>query len=233
MQRVAVALGWVCLGCAGIAPTPPTEVPSPPPVADRPPPPTPPPAPTPPPEPPNWIAEAIEEAVQWEVMPGTSGEEEPGRRDELRGFFEAHPEYEDPQKREGLADLACGMGTEGGHAWLMKPEPKTPAVVQVSSDEWRVVLAHASHWCTSDDWAWFTNEVAEEARKHGIQYAYAGATNDVMVVMHGEEQVARYPLSEEGYLFAAPGRESENTDHDLPEFVISAMDTYFGLPSRE
>ena len=78
--------------------------------------------------PPGWVDQAVAEALEWEVMPGTTGEPDDGTRAAaLRSFFLAHPEYSDADRRSLLANEACGLGgTEAAHAWLANPPPRTP-----------------------------------------------------------------------------------------------------------
>ena len=177
----------------------------------------------------GWVAAAVEEALDWEVMPGTTGDPEPGRAEALRAFFLAHPEYQDPERRAGLADLACAFGTEEAHTRLTQPTPAVPFVVEVTEPSWRLVVIHAGDWCTSDDWAWFTNEIGEALQTHGIQSVYADASHNAVVVQRGGQEAGRYPLEGTGYLALQAGRAPEDTAHDLPESVMSQLNTYFGL----
>lgn len=183
------------------------------------------------PEPEDWIEIAVEEALGWEEMPGTTMDEDYAeqRRGELRTFFEAHEVYADPQEREKLADLACAFQIEGAHERLRSPKPREAAEVEVDGDGWRLVVAHASGWCTSDDWSWFTAEVGEALEGTGIVYAYAGAENDVLVVRRGGAEVARHPLEGQGYLLLAEGRPPGEAPHDMVDGVLEAASGYFGI----
>ncbi|MSQ04261.1 MAG: hypothetical protein EXR71_20640 [Myxococcales bacterium] len=130
------------------------------------------------------------EALSWEQMPGTSGgEEDPKRPPALHAFFLGHPEYADPAHREALAGEACGMdNTEAAHAWLKNPPPRTPLILEVTSESWKVFVAHSSHHCTSDDWAYYTSEANTAASQRGADVGYADPTNDAVVVrLHGQE----------------------------------------------
>lgn len=178
----------------------------------------------------SWIDEAVEQALDWEEMPGTTRDDDPVHTEALRSFFKTHPEYRDPARRQALADMACALGTEQAHERLMKPNKPAPMAVEVSGPQWQVVVAHASDWCTSDDWSVFTHTVGEAARARGIAYAYAGAeVSEVVVTAAGAEQ-ARLTLSGQGYLMAKANAPSRGAGHDLPDGVISEMTKYFGAP---
>ena len=212
------------LACSGIG----TEDPLPAEVS----PPDPTPAPVPEPDAPDedegptgWIDEAIE----METMPGTSGDESEERMKELRAFFLAHPEYEDPAELEKLADLACGYGLEEAHVKLHDPEPRTPRTVTVEKPGWKLMVAYSEYHCTSDDWSWFTNEVREAVSPKGVGWDYAGATHDVLVVKLGDEEVQRVPLEGQGYLMLHDGKDPQHAGHDMPEGVIEAAQDAFGL----
>lgn len=192
----------------------------------------PPKTPTPPPTPDTWIDDAVAEALDAEVMPGTSGEADPAREPALRAFFAAHPEYRDPEKRQPLWDHACGLdGTEAAHAWLTQPPPKTPVVVKVESDDWRVFAAHADVHCTSDDWAWYSAEANQAATARGAAIGYGDANNDVLVVQRNGEEVARFRLTGQGYVALRSGRGPIELPYD-PVGVEEALDAYFG-PAAE
>lgn len=219
----------LALGCAGIGDGTPSPVPPPTPAVA-------PPATEPAPEAaavdstdPAWVDAAVQEALDWEIMPGTSGgDEDPARAGALRTFFLAHPEYEDSARRELLAAQACGLdGTEGAHEYLIHPPPKTPVVVEVDGADWRILVPHANAHCTSDDWSWYSNEASEGAIARGAVTSYGGADNDVVLVKSGGAEVARIPLSGQGFLAARAGAEPRDLDYD-PSSIEAAMDEYFG-----
>ncbi len=176
-----------------------------------------------------WIDAAIDRALEMETMPGTSGEASEERRDELRAFFQKHPEYEDEAELDKLADLACAFGIESAHERLHHPEPLTPYVVEVDKPGWKLVVAHASYHCTSDDWSWFTNDVQTAVTAKGILWDYANADHDVLVVKLGGEEVARVPLQEQGYLMLQEGQLPLDVGHDMPEGVIAEASKVFGV----
>jgi len=177
---------------------------------------------------PPWVDAAVQEAVDWEEMPGTTSEDDPARRDALRAFFLAHPVYEDPARRQALADMACAMGTEAAHERLAKQPPAKPMVVEVKGPAWRLVVAHASDWCTSDDWAYFTHTVDEGVTARGIDYAYAGAEVSEVVVTSGGAEQARLTLDGQGYLLAKANARSQDAAHDMPDGVLEQAWDYFG-----
>jgi hypothetical protein len=177
---------------------------------------------------PEWVTEAVAQATDWEVMPGTTSEENPERTLELRAFFLAHPEYEDPDERQKLADMACSLGTEEAHKRLNNPKAAQPMVVHVDSASWSLVISHSSYWCTSDDWSYFTNEVDEAVAAKGIQTAYANAEVSQVVVKSGETELARIPMDGQGYVFARAGQPTSEMEHDMPEGVIQGAMEYFG-----
>lgn len=182
---------------------------------------------------PPWVEAAVREALEWEVMPGTTAVEDPTRPPALRAFFLGHPEYEAADRRAALADLACAFGTEEAHKRLSAPAAPAPYVVELTDPSGRVVLAHASSWCTSDDWSWFTNEVGEALKGRGIPYAYAGAEYNELVLRRGEAEVARFPLSGQGYLATELGRAPTEIGHSMVEDVLPALWAYYGSGSGE
>lgn len=224
------------VGCAGGGTGPSPSAPP----AETPPPADPPPIAEPPPaaptgEDPAWIATAVEEALAWEIMPGTSGEDEGNaeRSAALRTFFLAHPEYQAEERRALLAAEACGLGgTEAAHEYLAKPPPKTPVVIEVQGADWRVLVAHADHHCTSDDWSYYSNEASEGAQARGAVTGYGGATNDAVVVQSGGVELARYPLTGQGFLAAKAGAEPTEILYD-PSAIGPGLDAYFGPAKAE
>lgn len=185
-----------------------------------------------PPEPPpapegDWIEGAIDLAVEWEAMPGMEGEEDPERRKQLRAFFEAHPEYEDRAKLDTLQADAC-MGIERAHEWVKAPVYK-PLVVEVSEENWRVMIAFARNQCTSEDWAWFTDDVRKGVEAQKITYAYGSNENNIVIVQRDGKEVARMPLEGQGYAMLAAGKEPGKTGHDMADSVLAAAWRYFGV----
>jgi hypothetical protein len=220
------AVGWLTIGlglaCAGVPDEPP---------------------PTPmPPQPPasaevaapagDWIAAAVDEALSFEVMPGTTGEEDDGTRAAaLRTFFETHPEYSDPARREALAMHACGLdGTEAAHEFLVNPPPKEPVLVDVVAEDWKVFVTHADSYCTSDDWGWYSAEAGQFATARGAVTAGGSPTNDVVIVRREGTEVARAPLSGQGWLMLRSGKPAEELPYD-PSFQ-DAMEAYLGAAAR-
>lgn len=193
---------------------------------------TPEPLPTPSPEE-EWIDQAVDEALEWEIMPGTTGEPDPARRPALAAFFRAHPEYRDPETRARLGLHACGLGgTEAAHAWLTAPPPKTAVRVEVTGDDWRVLVAHTDVYCTSDDWTWYTNEADEGARARGASTAYAAPDQgEVLVLVEGKER-ARVPLQGQGFLALRAGQAPVDIAYD-PSAITPGLDAAFGPPSTE
>lgn len=178
---------------------------------------------------PAWVAQAVAEALEWEVMPGTEGEPDDGTRAAaLRTFFLAHPEYADAARRERLSSEACGLGTEAAHEWLTKPPPKTPAIVEVSTDAWEVFVAHSQYNCTSDDWSWYSNETSEAAIARGAVSGYAGPNNDVVVVQRDGREVARIPVKEQGFLVARAAAEPKEIGYSPTPELLPELDAYFG-----
>lgn len=176
-----------------------------------------------------WVDQAVAEALEWEVMPGTTGDPDDGTRAAaLRTFFLAHPEYADAARRTPLADHACAIGTEASHERITKPPARVPLEVTVDKDSWQLVVAHSSVLCTSDDWSWYTHEVSEAMGAMGIQYGYAPAGNDVVIVRRGGAEVARLPLEGQGYVVAGAGRSPLELGHDVSAGVIEAVSKYFG-----
>lgn len=182
---------------------------------------------------PEWIASAVDEALQWEVMPGTSDEPKPGRSEALRTFFLAHPEYADEGRRAKLAEHACGLGTEGAHDWVTKPRPETPLKVTVSAPDWKVVVAHSSNNCTSDDWSWFNDQVHTGTTERGVGWGYGAPENDVLVVQRDGKEVARHALRGQGYLLVKAGSPPQEVEHSPADSVLEEVDGYFGTGGGE
>lgn len=177
---------------------------------------------------PAWVAAAVEEALAWEIMPGTTGEPEPGRAGELRAFFLGHPEYADATRRAALAEHACGIGTEGAHTQLTAPPAKVALELTVDAADWRVVVAHASTHCTSDDWSWYTSEVGEALQARGVAYGYGGPDHDVAVVRREGVEVARLPLAGQGFAAVRAGAAPIEVEYGPTEGVLAALDPYLG-----
>lgn len=173
-------------------------------------------------EAPAWLDEAVEAALEWEIMPGTTGEPTPERAEELRAFFASHPEYEDPQRRALLADPACGLAsTEAAHELLQAPAETEPLVVEVSGEGWAVVVAHVDVLCTSDDWTTYSHDALQAGADAGATTAYASADNPVVLVRAGEQELARVALEGQGFLVVRAGQEPAEIGYDpsAPEQV--------------
>jgi hypothetical protein len=183
----------------------------------------------------DWVESAVSEALGWEVMPGTTGEDDDGTRAAaLRTFFQAHPEYRDPDRRALLAAEACGLGgTEQAHAWLANPPAPKALDVEVTSPDWAIFVAHADQNCTSDDWSYYSTEVGEAAAARGAGNHYAGAgTNAVVVRMAGSELI-RIPLQGQGFLVARAGAEPQDLAYAPTPELLPALDLAFGPPRAE
>ena len=178
---------------------------------------------------PAWIDQAVQEALDWEIMPGTSGgEEDPARPQVLRAFFLSHPEYADPEQRQRLSAQACGFdGTEAAHEYLAHPPARTAVTVEVDVAEWRVLVPIVDVHCTSDDWSWYSNEASEAAVARGAVTSYGGADNDVLVVMSGGTELARVPLVGQGFLAVRAGAGPLEIDYD-PSVIERSLEAYFG-----
>jgi hypothetical protein len=179
---------------------------------------------------PAWVARAVAEALAWEVMPGTEGPEDDGTRAAaLRTFFLAHPEYADPALREKLAAEACGMdGTEEAHTYLTGPRVREPLVVQVQGDAWELLVGHADHHCTSDDWSWYSTETAQEAAARGAATDYGSPKNDVLVVQRDGVELHRYPLKGQAFVMLRAGADLEPLPYQPTSENLPALDRYFG-----
>ena len=173
-----------------------------------------------------WVEEAVEDALDNEIMPGTTGEPEPGREDALRAFFQAHPEYRDAERRAPLWEHACGLGgTEEAHEYITNPPPKAPVEVEVEGDDWRVFVAHAAGHCTSDDWGWYTAEATESAQAFGAVTAYGNADTDALVIRSKGKELLRMPLSGKGYIVARASQAPKQLGYDPS--VSRAVKSYF------
>jgi len=180
-----------------------------------------------------WIEDAVNEALDNEMMPGTSGDPEPGREDALRAFFQAHPEYRTAESREPLWAHACGLdGTEAAHAFLANPPPRTPIEVEVEGHDWRVFVAHASVYCTSDDWSVYSYEASEAAKERGAITAYGNAQADAVIIRSGDRELTRIPLSGQGYIAVRAGVDPLPIAYH-PFGAREAIDEYFGPVTNE
>ncbi len=184
-------------------------------------------APQAPETPTTWVDQAVEEALANEIMPGTSGDEDDGTRAAaLRKFFEAHPEYQDPARREPLWAHACGLGTEGAHDYLTNPPPKKEEVVEVTDEDWKVFVAHSGAACTSDDWSWYTHEVSEAAAARGAVLGHGDMDTNMVIVKRNGVEVARAPLTGFGWLALRAGKPPLDIDYDPSN--VEKMDEVFG-----
>lgn len=177
----------------------------------------------------SWVDVAVQEALEWEVMPGTTAEEDDGTRAAaLRTFFLAHPEYEDPARRAPLAESACGLdGTEAAHEYLVNPPPKVPVVVDVSVEDWKVFATHADRHCTSDDWGWYASESNMAAADRGVTTAHGGPDNDVLIVRRDGVEVARVPLAGQGFLVVRAGAKEQELGYAPTPEILPEMEAYF------
>ncbi len=173
---------------------------------------------------PAWVAEAVADALQFELFPGITDETQNDiRASELRAFFHAHPEYSNPDLRMELAKDACNGGTEAAHERRVSPPPKQTLKVELSRPEEVVVVIHADRLCTSDDWAYYTNEVQEALDSQGIHHASAGADHDTVVLVHEGVEVRKEPLKDQGYLVLQHGKSAKNVEHNLGEVVLTEI----------
>ena len=142
------------------------------------------------------------------VQPGTEEEERtPEQVAAVRGFFADHPEYQDEDKRNRLADHACGLGLEGAHAYLTSPPPKTAVRATVEGDAWRVVVMHTKVHCTSDDFGWYMAEAQEAAVAAGAQAVWAGPKHDAIELSVGGGKTERVSLGEHDFLILRAGQD--------------------------
>jgi hypothetical protein len=177
----------------------------------------------------DWIEAAVDRALEGEVMPGTTEEPDPAREPLVRAFFEAHGEYSDPKRLEELLSLGC-LGVEDAHERLRAPPPKDPLVVEVTAEDWKVVVGHAETPCTSDDWSWFNNDIREAVEARQIVYAYGGASNGEVVVRNAAaEKLKSHPLEGQGYLLLSSAHPPREFGHDLPTAVIEGAFAHFGM----
>jgi len=167
------------------------------------------------------------------MMPGTSGDPEPGRAAALRTFFQAHPEYRTAKSRAPLWAHACGLdGTESAHAYITNPPPKKPVEVQVEGDDWRVFVAHADVLCTSDDWSIYSYEANEAAKERGAVITYGNAKVDAVIIRSGDQELKRIELSGQGYIAVRAGQAPLSIPYD-PSGTIEAIDQYFGPATKK
>jgi len=163
----------------------------------------------------GWIDAAVEEALDSEIMPGTSGEPDLSRKGALKIFFKAHPEYRDADQRAQLWEHACGLdGTEAAHAFITNPPPKKPVEVEVKGDDWRVFVAHASGHCTSDDWGYYSSEANQAATEHGATTAYGNANSDQLIIRKDGKELHRIQLSGQGFIAVRAGQKPSPMVYD-------------------
>jgi hypothetical protein len=173
---------------------------------------------------PPWLEEAVSEGLDMLTMPGTTPPEPGGAEAaELRAFFLAHPEYSDPALRQQIADAACAFGLQRAHEMRLSPPPKEPLLVELPEGDWRLVLMHADHWCTSDDWAAFTSEVSDRLKARGVLTEGAGAGHDQLVLRQGGKELARHPIHGQGYLALRPGAPPVDLGHQMVEDVMPPL----------
>ncbi len=175
----------------------------------------------------EWVDGAVGEALVWEIMPGTTGDEDDGHRAaELRSFFLAHPEYRDPARRVILSRHACGLGgTEAAHRYLSGPPPRETLVIDVTVDDWRLLVVHADDYCTSDDWTYYSNDAQQAGIALGAATEYAGPDVVDVAVRRGGVEQSRLPVTGQGYLMVRAGQDPLDLEYS-PTFKDD-MEQYF------
>jgi hypothetical protein len=101
--------------------------------------------------------------------------------------------------------------------------------VEVNAEDWKVVVAHTDHNCTSDDWSFYTSDLGQQLDPHGVVYAYGDPVNDVAVVTRSGAEVARFPLKGQGFTAARAGKPVEEVEYGMTSEMMPKMGAYFGF----
>lgn len=135
-----------------------------------------------------------------------------------------------------------GVDTTGTYVREVRvPWAEEVEVDEVVPERWRVVVIWNSlpdGEETSEDWGFFTDDVAKAAERAGVLVAYGGTAPEV-TVRRGEDVVGSVDvkrfLAEPaiGYVFHRPGAEPEFHAHAMPVTVLDAASRYFGVTLGE
>ena len=125
-----------------------------------------------------------------------------------------------------------GLDTQGTYIRAVRvAEPEGSQVALPGS--WRAIVIWQTTTDTSEDWAFFTNDVSRAAQAAGIDIVWAGESAKVPIVRDGTTlttlDLGGQTHAPIGYLFSRSGHDPEFHEHSMPHDVLSAASAYFGV----
>jgi len=188
-----------------------------------------------------------DELVEAEQAPPPFSDEEPEplapevraeRVDALAAWAVDHPEalthgrllvdrlhaHADERAEEALAGLLADL------------QPKDPLQVEVATAPWRLVVAYANAYDTSEDWAFFVHDVFEAGKEHAVGQGHLKLGHDRLQVTRRGIVVHEVELPPEvtepfasGYLAVMEGKAPVVVGHAPPDEVLEELSDYFGI----
>jgi len=166
---------------------------------------------------PEVRAERIEAMAAWVL----ANPEAIGMREQLVDRLTSHDQ-------EAAAEALAGIKEDFA--------PSGAAQVAVETAPWRVVVAFAQYYDTSEDWAFFVNDVFTASKPHAIGTDYIDKGAERIEVVRRGITVATLPLAPDtrepfaqGYVAAMEGKEPIVLGHDLSDAVLEQLSEYFEL----
>jgi hypothetical protein len=113
---------------------------------------------------------------------------------------------------------------------------KPPVEVEVTDEQQRVVAIVTRAYDTTEDWAFFTNDVAEAMKARKVPVVLAGPGVQELSLRKDGKEVGTVDLAPlvmppqllVGYVFSRKGQEPMFQAHEQPEHVIASADAYLG-----
>ena len=191
-----------------------------------------------------------EELLEAELAPPPFSEEEPEeladevraeRLEALAAWVVETPEVVARRKLvvDRLQSHADEAAAEAYAGVVADFDASDPAKVEVATAPWRVVVAYAQYYDTSEDWAFFVNDVFEAGKGHAIGSGYLSKGATQLQVTRRGIAVATIDLPPEtrepfaqGYVAAMEGKEPLLLGHDQPDELLFDLSDYFGVTLR-
>lgn len=138
---------------------------------------------------------------------------------------------------EMLTDIAGANTIEWAIDRVVRDLKSKPALrIEVTETPWRILLVYSNVYATSEDWAYYSDEVLSAAKEKGIKGGSLQMGQHVIVIVRGGEDIATLALPEGergyghvGYLFAKEGATLELSEHDMSDGVLGRAGRYFGV----
>jgi len=146
-----------------------------------------------------------------------------------------------PRDKATAEQMAKTLGAEWEGTYIR--EVTVIGVEDVSCDDdprcavdggWKVLIVFDyTDGMESEDWAFFSDEVIERAKKAGIDARWESGEGKEPVMVDGKKvaEVDLDPFMGElfGYVLAKQGAEPQYESHQPPDLVLSAAQAYFGV----